>query len=120
MKVPRDLLTVAIVMILFGLAEVYTSFSHNFFGISTARESVAVYSSALIGFLYILAGVFLLPGKKEFAQLAIVLLVLDIFGRIVLVVTGFYPTNSVENTVGIVAGTAIAGIFAIYIFLRIR
>ena len=110
----------SVLMILFGLAEIYTSFSHNFFGISTSSESFAVYVSALIGVFYILAGICIFPMKRWGAALAILFLALDIFGRIALVVGGFYPTESFENTLGIVAGTIIAAIFAVYILIKWR
>jgi hypothetical protein len=50
--------------------------------------------------------------------MAIVLLCADIVGRISLVATNLYPLNSTENVIGIVAGTAIAAIFAIYIGMK--
>jgi hypothetical protein len=42
----------------------------------------------------------------------------DVAGRIALVATGFYPINSLENVAGIVAGTIIAVIFAIYVGVK--
>jgi hypothetical protein len=53
--------------------------------------------------------------QKRAAALAIVLLGADIIGRVALVVVGFYPTDSLENTFSIIAGTGIAVIFAVYI-----
>ena len=53
--------------------------------------------------------------KKGAAALAIVLLLVDILGRIALVVVGLYPLNSLEQIIGIVGGTAIAITFAVYI-----
>lgn len=107
-------------MIVFGLTEVYTSFSHSFFGISTSSDTIAVYTSTLIGVFYIAAGIAILPMKRWGATLAILFLGLDIAARIFLVAVGLYPTNSFENIVGIVTGTIIAVIFALYIFLKWR
>jgi hypothetical protein len=115
---PRGILVVALMMILFGLAEVVTAFTHNFFGIYTAQVALFTYSGAAIGAFYVVAGLLILTMKKWAAALAIVLLVADIVGRIALVVTGLYPTDSLQQTFAIVAGTVIAAIFAIYIGLK--
>ena len=53
--------------------------------------------------------------KKWAAALAIILLGADVIGRITLVGIGLYPINSNEQVFSIIAGTAIAIIFAIYI-----
>ena len=114
-RIPKSILIVSLLMMLFGLAEVATAFSHHFFGITTTETALATYSSALIGVLYILAGLVILPMKKWGVLLAIVFLVADILGRLALVANGLYPLNGIENTFGIIAGTAIAVIFANYI-----
>jgi hypothetical protein len=56
--------------------------------------------------------------EKWAATLAVVLLGLDIVGRVVLIATGYYPLDSTENIVGIAGGTAIAVFFAIYILWK--
>ncbi|MGO8947424.1 MAG: hypothetical protein ACLQUY_07130 [Ktedonobacterales bacterium] len=115
-----DIILFACLMILFGLAEMVTGFTHNFFGITTSSGSLVSYSSAAIGACYVLSGVLVLTLKRWAAVLAIVLLGVDVIGRVALVVTGLYPTNSLKNTFSIVAGTLIAVIFAIYIGWRQR
>jgi hypothetical protein len=117
---PRGLVVVALLMILFGLAEVVTSFTHDFFGITTSHVSVFTYVAAAIGACYVVAGVLILTMKQWAAALAIVLLVVDIGGRVALVVAGQYPLNSVEQIIAIVFGTAIAAIFAVYIASKWR
>ena len=112
---PRGIIIVAFLMILFGLAEVVTGFTHNFFGITTSSINIFTYSSAAIGAFYVIGGLLILTMKKWAAALAIVLLSADIVGRVALVVTGLFPTDSLENTFSIIAGTVIAAIFAIYI-----
>jgi hypothetical protein len=112
---PWGIIIVACLMILFGLAEVVTGFTHNFFGITTSIVNIFTYSAAAIGAFYVVGGLLILTMKKWAAALAIVLLVADIAGRVSLVVTGLYPLNSLEQVIGIVAGTAIAVVFAIYI-----
>ncbi len=111
----------AILMVLFGLVEVVTGFTHSFMGITTSARNIFTYSSVAIGACYIFAGLLILTLKKWAAILAIALLVLDIAGRIALTLTGLYPTGTFRNTFAIVAGTLIAAIFAVYIgwrFLR--
>ena len=112
---PWGIIIVASLMILFGLAEVVTGFTRNFFGITTSSASVFTYSGATIGAFYIAAGLLTLTMRKWAAALAIVLLGADIVGRVALVVGGLYPTGSLENTLAIIGGTSIAVIFAIYI-----
>ncbi len=112
---PRGIIIVSFLMILFGLAEVVTGFTHNFFGITTSNVSFFTYSSAAIGAFYVVAGLLILTMQKWAAALAIVLLGADIIGRVALIVVGLYPIGSLENTLAIIAGTVIAVIFAIYI-----
>jgi hypothetical protein len=112
---PRGLTIVAILMVLFGLIEVVTGFTHHFVGISTAQTPLFTASGAAIGLCYVVGGGLILTMKKGAAALAIVLLIADILGRIALVVAGLYPLSSLEQVIGIVGGTAIAIIFAIYV-----
>ena len=115
---PWDITIAAALMILFGLAEVVTGFTHNFFGIITSSASIFGYSSALIGLFYAAAGALILTMKKSAATLAIALLVADIVGRIILVVTGLYPADTLKNTFSIIAGTIIVAVFTVYVGLR--
>jgi hypothetical protein len=111
---PWGIILVASLMILFGLAEVVTGVTHNFFGVTTANAPIFAYSAATIGTFYIVAGMLTLTMRKWAAALAIVLLGADVVGRVALVVGGLYPTGSLENTLAIIGGTGIAVIFAIY------
>jgi len=115
---PWSTLIVACLMILFGAAEVVTGFTHNFFGITTSSVVIFTYSSAAIGACSVVGGLLILTMKKWAAALTIVLLAADIGGRVALVVTGLYPTDSAKNTFSIIAGTVIAALFAIYIGWR--
>ena len=105
-------------MILFGIAEVFTGFRHNFFGIHTTNVSMAAYLGAAIGVLYAVAGALILTMKKPAVALALVLLILIIIGRVAMVVTGFYPIDSRPQLVAITLGTTIAAAFAIFIRLN--
>jgi uncharacterized membrane protein YccC len=72
----------------------------------------------VIGALYVAAGVLVLSMRRWAAGLAIVCLVLDVAGRIGLVVAGLYPLDSPKQIVAIVIGTLIAAVFAVYIWSR--
>lgn len=115
---PFGIIVAAAFTIIAGLAEVVTGFTHNFFGITTSSLTIFTYSSAAIGMCYVAAGLLILTMRRWAAALAIVLLAADIVGRVALVVTGLYPTDSPKNTFSIIAGTLIAVLFAIFIGWR--
>jgi uncharacterized membrane protein (UPF0136 family) len=115
---PKGIIIASVLMVIFGIAEISTGFRHSFFGISASQSILFTISGVAIGAFYLVAGLLTLTMKRWGAVLAIILLVADIFGRITLVITGLYPINSLENTFSIVAGTVIAGIFALYIFWK--
>jgi hypothetical protein len=108
---------VAVLMILFGAAEVVTGFTHRFVGISTSTSVVFTAAAVAIGLCYVVAGVLILTRRLWAARLAIAFLIADIVGRLALVVAGLYPLNSLEQLVGIIAGTTIAAAFVIYIYV---
>ena len=116
---PWGITLVAVLMILFGLAEVATGFTHNFLGlISTTGITLATYGAGAVGALYAVGGLFLLTMKKWAAKIAMVCLVLVVVGRIALVLTGLYPLTSFLQDLSIIVGTALAIIFAVYIGLK--
>lgn len=115
---PRGILIVSILMILFGILEIWTGFTHNFVGISTSASDAATFAEAAIGSFYAIAGILILTMRYRAAVAAIALLLADIAGRLSLVASGLYPLDSTENATGIIGGTAIASIFAIYIWSR--
>jgi hypothetical protein len=115
---PRGIVVVALRMIVFGLAEVVTALTHNFVGIVAGISASATYAGGVIGTLYAASGLLILTMRRWAAALAIVFLLGDIIGRIALVVTGSYPTNSFERTLAIITGTVIVAIFAVYIRLK--
>jgi len=117
---PVGITIVGLLMVLFGLAEVATAFTHDFFGIKTSALNAARYLSALIGVLYAAAGVLVLTMKRRAAALALLLLAAVVVGRVVLVASGLYPTDSAENTLAIITGTTIVAVFAVYIALQWR
>src|SRR5215467_4777440 len=112
---PLGIIVAAAFTVFAGLAEVATGFTHTFFGITTSSVTVFTYSAAVIGLFYLAAGLLILTMKKWAAATALVLLGADIVGRLVLVVTGLYPTDSLKNTLSVIAGTVLAALVALYI-----
>lgn len=115
---PLGFTIIGIFMLLAGLAEVVTGFTHRFFGITTSSMIIFTYSSAAIGLNYAIAGLLIFPMKKWAAALALVLLGADILGRIALVAVGLYPVDSARNIFAIISGTAIAALIAVYVGLK--
>ena len=107
-------------MILFGLAEISTGISHSFFGLTTSQGTTSTYLGIALGASYFIGGLCLLPNRKSFAVIAIILLLFDIIGRIGMVITGLYPVNTLYQITGIVIGTGIAIFFAIYVGMKLK
>ncbi len=112
---PRGIAIIAWLMIVFGIAEVITGFTHNFFGLHTSQGMMSAYAGAAIGALYAMAGLLVLTMKKHAAIAAIALLIAVVGGRIAMVAMGLYPVNSLMQATAIVLGTSLAAGFAIYI-----
>jgi hypothetical protein len=112
---PLGIIVAAAFTVIAGLAEVVTGFTHNFFGITTSSVTVFTYSAAVIGLFYLAAGLLILTMRRWAAALALMLLGADIVGRLVLVVTGLYPTDSLKNTLSVIAGTVLVALVALYI-----
>jgi hypothetical protein len=115
-KFPIDIIVIAVLMIIFGLAEIATGFTHNFLGLlSTVSAVASTFGGVGIGTLYAIGGFFLLTMKKWAAIIAEICLILVVLGRVSLVAFGYYPLNSFLQTFSIIVGTALAIFFAIYI-----
>jgi len=112
---PFGIIVAAVFTVLAGLAEVVTGFTHTFFGITTSSVTLFTYSAAVIGLFYLAAGLLILTMRRWAAATALVLLGADIVGRLVLVVTGLYPTDSLKNTLSVIAGTVLVALVALYI-----
>jgi hypothetical protein len=98
--------------------EVTTGFTHRFFGLSTAQVAISTFLGAVIGVLYSVVGWLILSMKKRAAAVAIVLLIVDIAGRIGVVVAGLYPVDSLKRVLAIILGTSMVAVFAAYIGLK--
>jgi len=86
---PLGLLVVAILMILFGLAEVGTGFTHNFIEVvSTSVASLSTILGVALGLFYFVGGLLLLSMRRWAAITAIILLCGDVVGRVGMVLSG--------------------------------
>ena len=112
---PWHLVVVAGFAILAGLAEVVTGFTHTFFGITTSTVALFTVAAAGIGLSYLVSGILMLTMKKWAATVALVLLSIDIAGRILLAASGLYPTDTAKNTFWLVGGTLIVALVAFYV-----
>jgi hypothetical protein len=118
---PPSLVVVAVLMVVFGLAEVATGFTHNFIGVvTTSRNNLSTYLGVALGMFYFLGGLLVLSKKKWAAITAIVLLCGDVVGRIGMVLVGLYPVDSFKQSFAIIIGTCIAVFFAIFIILKFK
>jgi hypothetical protein len=113
---PRVIVVIAVLMIVFGIAEVATGLDHNFFGVTTTQGAASARIGVTLGLLYFAAGVLTLTMRRWAARVAIGCLTADVVGRLAMVATGLYPTSSVKQVFAIVAGTALAALFAFYIW----
>ena len=105
-------------MIVFGLAEIITSFTHNFFGLQTAEGMVSTYVGAGIGALYAAAGLVVLTMKRRARIVAVGLLLVIVAGRLCMIALGLYPLNTLRQIAAMILGTTIAAGFAIFIAYR--
>jgi hypothetical protein len=115
---PRGLTVVAVLMVLFGIAEMTTGLTHDFLGITTAPGGPATAAALVLGGAYAAAGLLLLPMRRAAAGLAVILLAAIIAGRLASVALGLLPLNSPLQIVSIVAGTSVVALFALYIGWR--
>ncbi len=117
-RIPRSLLVIAVLMVVFGLAEIVTSFTHSFFGLTTSQALFSTVLGIVLGACYLASGLLLFTGSRRAAAVAIFLLCVDVIGRVAMVATGLYPLGSFRQGFAIVVGTALAACFAAYIALR--
>jgi len=115
---PRQITIAALLMIIFGFAEIVTSFTHNFLGLHTVQGTASTYVGAGIGAFYAGAGLLILTAKWRAAGLAIVLLIMVVVGRILMVMMGLYPVSTLRQAIAMILGTSIAAGLAIFITLQ--
>src|ERR1035437_8950189 len=107
-------------MIIFGLTEVVTSFRHEFFGLTTSQATISTIIGATIGAFYFASGFLVLTKRRRAAIVAIILLIADAIGRILMVLIGLYPIGIGYQTFGIITGTSIVIFFAIYVGAKLK
>ena len=108
----------ALLMIIFGTAEVVTGIRHEFYGLVTTEDTITKVVGIALGLCYFFSGALLVTYKRKAATAAFILLCVDVIGRITMVITGMYPVDSAMQIVGITVGTAIAFVFAVYVFFK--
>lgn len=111
----RGVTFVAFLMILFGLAEVATGVRHAFFGLVISAGDAAGYMGVALGLCYFVGGWLILTRRKWAIALALILLLVDVLGRIAMVAAGLYPLDSFRQVFAVVMGTAIAVFFGLYL-----
>ncbi len=119
-KFPKGIIVVSVLTMIFGLAEIVTSFTHTFYGLTTSQTTISTIIGASIGTFYFVSGLLVLTKRKTAAVIAIVLLIIDATGRILMVLTGLYPFDSPQQKFAIFTGTSIVVLFAVYIRLKIK
>ena len=119
-KKERAAFIIAILMISFGLAEVVTGFRHEFFGLVTSEDGITTLIGVILGLCYFFAGILLLIFNKRSLTLAIILLLIDVGGRIYMMISGMYPLDSFRQASGIIIGTLIAAAFTVFVFFKQR
>lgn len=110
----------SLLMMAFGAAEIVTSFTHRFFGLSTSAATLSTIVGVFIGSCYFASGLLVLSRKRWAAGAAIVLLITDAIGRSAMVLTGLYPIDSPLQAFAIVVGTSIVILFAFYVRFEMR
>ena len=108
----------AVLTVLFGIAEIATSFHHKFFMLSTDLTTISTIGGASIGALYAASGVLVFVMRRWAAVLAAVFLAVVVIGRITLVLTRLYPLGGFLQDFAIILGTSIACFFSIFVGLQ--
>ena len=111
---------VAVLMVVFGIAEVITGVAHDFFGLVTAADAFTTIVGVGLGLCYVAGGILLLWFTRSTVLAAVLLLLVDILGRIAMTLSGMYPVNTPKQAIGIVGGTLVALVFAGIAFWKYR
>jgi len=111
---------ISLLLIVFGIAEIITGIRHEFFGLVTTRDTITKIVGISLGTCYFFAGVFLIVHKKWSLNIALLLLVIDVIGRLIMSFSGMYPIESIMSMqfVGMFGGTLIAIVFTVFVFIK--
>ena len=114
---PRDILVLAVVLIIFGLGEIWVGFFGNYLGI-LAKSIPPSLATAVVGIFYCLGGLMLLITRRTWgAILSLIFIGCEVLGRAYLVWTGIAPATG-PDLVKIIIGGLIAVGFMLYIGSR--
>lgn len=114
---PTDILVLAVILIIFGLGEIWVGFFGNYLGILSKSIPPSV-ATAVVGFFYCLGGFMLLITRRSWGTiLSLIFVGCEVLGRAYLVVIGVAPAKG-PDLVKIIIGGLIAVGFMGYIGLR--
>jgi hypothetical protein len=116
----RAFSALGLLMIVFGVAEVVTAFRHQFFVIQVHDAALFTPLGAVLGLCYVAAGALVLVDRRRTLTLAGALLAVDVVGRVVLVVTGAFPMETLAQTIGMLIGTMLVACFCVLVVARTR
>jgi len=90
---PRDILVLAVILIIFGLGEIWVGFFGNYLGILSKSIPPSV-STAIVGFFYCLGGLMLLITRRPWGTtLSLIFIGCEVLGRAYLVAIGVAPAR---------------------------
>lgn len=116
-KRPRGVSIVAVVVMLFGLGEMWVGLKGNYLGI-LARSLQPSGATAVVGLFYVLGGIALLITRRTWGTaLSLMFIAAEVLGRGYLVWAGVAPRTG-PDLLKIVIGGLIAVGFMLYIGLR--
>jgi hypothetical protein len=114
---PKDILVLGVILVLFGLGEIWVGLFGNYLGILSKNLPPSV-ATAVVGTFYCMAGLSLLLVRRTWGTiLSLVLIGCEVAGRVYLVAVGIAPARGADF-VKIVIGGLIAIGFILYIALR--
>lgn len=114
---PKDVIVVAVLLIVFGLGEIWVGMFGNFLGILSQSIPPSA-ATAIVGAFYSLGGVALLVTRRQWGTiLSLIFIGAEVLGRAYLVATGVAPSHGADFY-KIVVGAIIAIGFMSYIALR--
>jgi hypothetical protein len=114
---PKDVIVVAVLLIVFGLGEIWVGMFGNFLGILSQSIPPSA-ATAIVCAFYSLGGVALLVTRRQWGTiLSLIFIGAEVLGRAYLVATGVAPSHGADFY-KIVVGAIIAIGFMSYIALR--
>jgi len=114
---PADILILAVILIIFGLGEVWVGAFGNYLGI-LARSIPPSAATAIVGAFYCIAGLMLLVTRRAWGTiLSLVFIGCEALGRVYLVAIGIAPSHGPDLTKIVIGGLIAIG-FMVYLGWR--